>query len=70
MIADRLREFIEANQYDYVRVGPECFRLRFAGKHGQYTMFTHAVEESVQLMVFTYCPVKVPDNPRGQVAIM
>ena len=37
MIANGLREFIEANQYDYVDVGNDCYRLRFSGKNGDYT---------------------------------
>jgi hypothetical protein len=68
MIADGLREFIETNQHDYVRMSDECFRMRFGGKHGEYTMFAHAVEEPGQVMVFTYCPVKVPEERRGLAA--
>jgi hypothetical protein len=68
MIADALREFIETNNHDYVRVSDECFRLRFAGKHGEYTLFAHAVEDPSHVMVFTYCPVKAPEDRRGQVA--
>jgi hypothetical protein len=68
MIVDGLREFIESNQYDYADLGNGCFRLRFSGKHGEYTLFAHAVEDPSHVMVFTYCPVKVPEDRRGQVA--
>lgn len=68
MLADGLREFVESNQYDYLRVADGCFRLRFCGKSGDYTMFAQVVEDSGQILVFTYCPVKVPENRRGFVA--
>lgn len=68
MIADGLREFIEANEYEYVDVGHDCYRLRFCGKHGDYTRFAQAAEEPGQILVFTYCPVKVPEDRRGQAA--
>src|SRR5262245_55788721 len=68
MIADGLREFIESNQYDYADVGNGCFRLRFSGKNGDYNMFAQASEEPSHLTVFTYCPVKMPEDRRAQVA--
>jgi hypothetical protein len=68
MIADALREFIESNQYDYADVGNRCFRLRFSGKNGDYNMFAQATEEAGHAAVFTYCPVKMPEDRRGQVA--
>ena len=68
MIADDLRDFIESNQYEYVDVGNGCFRLRFSGKNGDYNMFAQATEEPSHVMVFTYCPVKAPDDRRIQVA--
>ena len=68
MIADGLREFFESNQYEYVDVGNGCFRLRFSGNNGDYNMFAQAAEDPGHVMVFTYCPVRVPENRRMQVA--
>jgi hypothetical protein len=68
MIADGLREFIESNQYDYADLGNGCFRLRFSGKNGDYNMFAQASQEPGHVTVFTYCPVKVPEDRRAQVA--
>jgi hypothetical protein len=68
MIGDGLREFIAAHQYEYVDLGNDCYRLRFTGKNADYTMFARSTEEPGQLMVFTYCPVKVPDDRRSMVA--
>jgi hypothetical protein len=68
MNADALREFIEGNHYDYICVENDAFRLRFCGRNGDYTMFAHAPEEPAQILVFTYCPVKVPEERRPLVA--
>jgi hypothetical protein len=67
-IGDGIREFIEANQYDYTDVGNDCYRLRFNGKNGDYNMFAQGTDEPCHVMVFTYCPVKVPEDRRGLVA--
>ena len=68
MIADGLREFIESNQYDYADLGNGCFRLRFSGKNGDYNMFAQASQEPCHVTVFTYCPVKMPEDRHAQVA--
>jgi hypothetical protein len=67
-IADSLREFIEANSYQYTEAGDGCCRLRFIGKSGTYEMVAQASEERLQIMVFTYCSVKVPEPQRTLVA--
>ena len=64
MNADALRDFIEGNQYDYIPVGDDAFRLRFCSGNGDYTMFAHAPEEPPHVLVFTYCPVKIPEERR------
>ena len=68
MIADGLREFIESNQYDYADLGNGCFRLRFSGNNGDYNMFAQASQEPGHVTVFTYCPVKMPEDRHAQVA--
>jgi hypothetical protein len=68
LIADGLREFIEANQYPYTDVGNDCYRLRFTGKNGEYNMFAQAGENPGLVAVFTYCPVKIPEDRRYVVA--
>jgi len=68
VIADGIREFFDANQYAYTDVGNDCFRLRFTGKNGDYNMFAQAGEDPGLVAVFTYCPVKVPEEARCLVA--
>jgi hypothetical protein len=68
MTANGLREFMEANQYEHVVVRNDCYRLRFNGENGDYNMFAEATEEPAQIRVFTYCPVKVPEDRRRLVA--
>jgi hypothetical protein len=68
MTASGLREFIEANQYEYADIGNDCYRLRFSGKNGDYNMFAQAGEDRGLVLVFTYCPVKVPEDRRSMVA--
>ena len=68
LIADGLREFIDTHEYPYTDVGNDCFRLRFTGKNGDYNLFAQAGEDPNQVTVFTYCPVRVPEDKRGSVA--
>lgn len=68
MIADDLRNFIESNEYEYVDVGNGCFRLRFSAKNSDYNMFAQAADEPGHVTAFTYCPVKMPEDRRMQVA--
>jgi hypothetical protein len=68
MIANGLREFIEANSYDYADLGNDCYRLRFSGKNGDYNMFAQAAEDPGLVAVLAYCPVKIPEQRRSAVA--
>jgi hypothetical protein len=62
MAADGLREFMDARDYQYVDLGSDCYLLHFTGKHGEYKMFARAGEDPGQVVVFTCCPVKVPED--------
>jgi hypothetical protein len=68
MTASGLREFIEANHYEYADIGNDCYRLRFSGKNGDYNMFAQAGDDRGLVLVFTYGPVKVPEGRRRMVA--
>jgi hypothetical protein len=68
MITDNIREFMDARDYQYADLGDDCFRLHFTGKNAEYNMLAQTAEEPAHVMVFTYCPVKVPEDTRGIVA--
>jgi hypothetical protein len=68
MIADCLRDFIETHGYDYSSAGHNCYRLRFSGKNGDYNTFAQVSEDGDLVMLFTYCPVKIPEDRRAVAA--
>lgn len=60
--------FMEANRYPYTELGDGYYKLHFNGKNAAYDMYVQVREDPGQIMVFTRCPVNVPELRRAAVA--
>ena len=68
-ILDALTDFFQVDEWQVTQLeGRDVLRMGFSGTNGQWSCFAQAREEQEQLVFYSSCPVKVPEEKRHAVA--
>jgi hypothetical protein len=64
-ILDAVISFFKEDDWNFTQVeGQPILRLGFQGDNGQWTCYAQAREEETQLLFYSMCPVKAPEDKR------
>jgi hypothetical protein len=68
-ILDAVINFFKEDDWSFTQVEDRpILRLGFQGDNGQWTCYAQAREEETQLLFYSLCPVKAPEDRRMAVA--
>ena len=68
-ILDAVISFFKEDDWTFTQVEDRpILRLGFQGDNGQWTCYAQAREEETQLLFYSLCPVKAPEDKRPAVA--
>ena len=68
-ILDAVISFFKEDDWTFTQVEDRpILRLGFQGDNGQWTCYAQAREEETQLLFYSLCPVKAPEDKRPTVA--
>ena len=68
-ILDVAISFFKEDGWSFTQLEDQpILRVGFEGENGQWTCYAQALEEQTQLLVYSICPVKTPEDRRMAVA--
>jgi len=68
-ILDTAISFFKEDGWSFTQLEDQpILRVGFEGENGQWTCYAQALEEQTQLLVYSICPVKTPEDRRMAVA--
>jgi hypothetical protein len=68
-LLDKLIDFFDSEEWEYqVLENRSILRISFSGENGHWPCFAQAREPQQQIIVYSICPLRVPEAKRAQMA--